>query len=58
MPSNHVLINNGMEYIVADSKMPDFLLWLDENGSKTDTGRRPEPDEVASEPISYSQIEA
>lgn len=38
MPSNHVLINNGMEFIVVDSKMEDFLNWLKENGSAVKTG--------------------
>ena len=37
MPSNHVLINNSMEFIVVDSKMEGFLTWLKENGSVVDT---------------------
>ena len=32
MPSNHVLINNGMEFIVVDSKMEGLLRWLKQNG--------------------------
>ena len=46
MPSNHILINNSMEYIVVDSKMDDFLQWLNENGSIADTGIEREFDEV------------
>ena len=58
MPSNHILINGAMEYSVSDSKMDDFLLWLKENGRVVDTGIKTEPDEIASEVISYSQTEA
>lgn len=58
MPSNHILINNSKEYIVVDSKMDDFFLWLKENGSMIDTGMRAEPDEIASGVITYSQNEA
>ena len=39
MPSNHILINNSLEYIVADSQMDDFLHWLNENGHVVNTGR-------------------
>ena len=45
MPSNHVLINNSMEFIVVDSKMKDFLRWLQHNGSKVETGLKKESDE-------------
>ena len=34
MPSNNVLINNSMEFIVVDSKMEDFLSWLRHNGKE------------------------
>ncbi|KKN72928.1 hypothetical protein LCGC14_0406320 [marine sediment metagenome] len=37
MPSNHLLINNSMEYTVPDSKMDDFLEWLDRNGHAVET---------------------
>ncbi len=46
MPSNHVLINNSIEYIVIDSKMDTFLNWLEQNGSMVETGSRKELDEV------------
>ena len=58
MPSNHILINNAMEYIVPDSKMDDFLWCLDRNGYAVDTGIKPEPDETYVDATSYSQIEA
>ena len=38
MPSNHVLINNSMEFIVVDSKMNNFLRWLRRNGRAVETG--------------------
>ena len=38
MPSNNILINNFIEYSVPDSKMDDFILWLQENGHIVDTG--------------------
>lgn len=44
MPSNHVLINNSMEFIVVDSKMEDFLNWLKENGSVVETDIKKEQD--------------
>lgn len=47
MPSNHVLINNSIEYIVVDSKMDEFLRWLEHNGSLVETGLKQEPDELA-----------
>ena len=37
MPSNHLLINNSIEYTVPDSKMDDFLEWLDRNGHAVKT---------------------
>ena len=45
MPSNHVLINNGMEFIVVDSKMEGLLRWLKQNGGAVETGIKKEPDE-------------
>lgn len=44
MPSNNVLINNSMEFIVVDSKMEDFLQWLKDNGSEVETGIKQESD--------------
>jgi len=44
MPSNHILINGSIEYIVVDSKMDAFLQWLKENGYVTDTGIKAEPE--------------
>ena len=58
MPSNNILINNVMEYSVPDSKMDDFILWLQENGHIVDTGIKTEPDEIASGVISYNHAEA
>ncbi len=58
MPSNNILINNVMEYSVPDSKMDDFILWLQGNGHIADTGVRAEPDEIASGVISYGHAEA
>ena len=37
MPSNHILINNSMEFIVVDSKMEKLLRWMKRNGNKVDT---------------------
>ena len=48
MPSNHVLINNNVEFIVVDSKMEDFLSWLQRNGSMVETGLKKESDELVS----------
>ncbi len=31
MPSNHILINNAMEYFVVDSQMGELIDWLDKN---------------------------
>ena len=45
MPSNHVLINNAMEYSVPDSKTDDFLRWLQKNGCVVETGIKEVPDE-------------
>ena len=45
MPSNHILINNSMEYFVPDSKMDEFMEWLDSKGEVADTGLRRTPDE-------------
>jgi hypothetical protein len=59
LPSNHVLINNSMEYIVNDNRMDEFLNWLNENGYAVDTGIKKEADETIPEiTSSYSQIEA
>ena len=55
MPSNHVLINNSMEFIVADSKMDGFLEYLEQNGHVVDTGIKKEPDIIADEAISCIQ---
>jgi len=55
MPSNHILINNSMEYSVPDSKMDNLLQWLEDNAYTTDTGLRKEPEEIIDEAISYSQ---
>ena len=46
MPSNFIIINNNMEYIVVDSKMDDLLQWLDTNGHPINTGIKTEPDEI------------
>ena len=51
MPSNHVLINNTMEYTVPDSKMDDFLWWLDGNGYAVDTGIKYRSDETKEDPV-------
>ena len=32
MPANIITINGVSEFYVGDSKMPDFLTWLKENG--------------------------
>lgn len=58
MPSNHILINNGAEYIVVDSKMDDLLQWLKQNATATDTGIKKGTDETALKATSYNQIEA
>lgn len=60
MPSNHILINNAIEYSIPDSKMENFLLWLDENGYPTNTGIKKETDEIIPEPeaISCSQSQS
>jgi hypothetical protein len=55
MPSNHILINNSMEYSVPDSKMDNLLQWLGDNADTTNTGLRKESDEIIDEAISYSQ---
>ena len=56
MPSNHILINNSIEYIVVDSKMGAFLQWLEQNGNLVDTGIKKESDMVAKEATSCIQI--
>ena len=58
MPSNHVLINNGMEYSVPDSKMDNLLQWLEDNAYTTNTGLRKEAEEIIDEAISYSQSQS
>lgn len=58
MPSNNILINNVIEYSVPDSKMDDFILWLQEYGHIVDTGVKTEPDEITSGVISYIHAEA
>lgn len=35
MPSNQIVINNGIEYFVSDSKMPELIEYLDTNGELT-----------------------
>ncbi len=45
MPSNHILINNSIEFIVVDSKMDDFLEYLKQNGNAVDSGIKKELDE-------------
>ena len=57
MPSNHILINNSMEFIVVDSKMENLLEFLKHNGRVVDTGIKKEPDEpilVTSDSLSQS----
>ena len=46
MPSNHLLINNAMEYNIPDGKMDDLLQWLRQNAFPTNTGLKKEPDEI------------
>lgn len=43
MPSNHILINNALEYSVPDRNMDKLIEWLKGNGYKTDTGLKREP---------------
>ena len=58
MPSNHILINNGIEYFVNDGKMDELIQWLRQNGHEEKTGiKYQEPDELV-EVISCSQIES
>ena len=57
MPSNHVLINNAMEYSVPDSKMGNFLRWLQKYGHVVDTGIKKEPDKPV-RVLSGSQTES
>ena len=52
MPSNHILINNSMEYSVPDSKIDNLLQWLEDNAHTVDTGLRKEPEEIIDEAIS------
>ncbi len=49
MPSNYILINSSMEYIVGDSKMEEFLQYLEENGQKVKTCAGNPPDTVVDE---------
>ena len=46
MPSNHILINNALEYSMSDRKMDEFIGWLNENAHIVDTGIKKESDEV------------
>ena len=46
MPSNHILINNSLEYSVPDRNMDKLIDWLKANGYKADTGHKREPDEI------------
>ena len=46
MPSNHILINNALEYSVHDRNMDKLTEWLKVNGYKTDTGLKRESREV------------
>jgi hypothetical protein len=36
MPSNQIVINNGIKYYLGDSKMEELLSWLNKNGVKQD----------------------
>lgn len=58
MPNNHILVNNSKEYTIPDSKMDDFLWWLDRNGNKVDTGIKPEPDETYVDATSNNPTES
>lgn len=58
MPSNHILINNAIEYSIPDSKMGNFLLWLDKNGYPTNTGIKKETDKIIPKVISCSQSQS
>lgn len=49
MPSNHILINNSLEYSVPDRNMDKLIRWLKTNGFKADTGLKKEPDKLAPE---------
>jgi len=46
MPSNHILINNSLEYSVPDRNMEELIDWLKVNGYRADTGLRRETDKV------------
>jgi hypothetical protein len=46
MPSNHILINNALEYSVPDRNMYELIKWLGVNGYKADTGLKKEPEEI------------
>ena len=48
MPSNHILINNSIEYCISDSEMDELIEWLGVNGCIVDTGIKKELDEVIS----------
>jgi len=58
MPSNHLIINNSMEYSVPDSKMDNLLQWLKDNAYTVKTGLKKEYDEIIAEATFYSRIEA
>jgi hypothetical protein len=44
MPSNHILINNNIEYVVPDRKMDRLISWLNKNGYTANTGLKKESD--------------
>jgi len=46
MPSNHILINNSLEYSVPDRKMDELIDWLGVNGYAVDTRLKKEPDDI------------
>ncbi len=56
MPSNHILINNGLEYSVADCKMDELIRWLSENGHTVDTGLKKVSDEVITKDTSIPAV--
>ncbi len=44
MPSNYILINNSIEYVVPDRKMGKLISWLNKNGYTANTGLKKETD--------------